>query len=98
MGDAPVDEDRREGYNGVSSSASSRTNINLLVGSLTTAWFSFPAGAWAAAAAIVGDAGGMEMGARLDAPAAISFGAVMAAFAFLQVKVAACSKVSPAPW
>lgn len=35
--------------------------------------------------AIVGEAGGGEMGARLDAPAAISFGAVVVAFAFLQV-------------
>lgn len=92
--DALVDEERREGCNTVSSSSSgsssspssSKTNINLLAGSsLTAAWSMFPAGAWAAAAAIVGDAGGAEMGARLDAPAAISFGAVMAAFAFLQV-------------
>lgn len=36
--------------------------------------------------AIMGDAGGGEMGARLDAPAAISFGAVVVAFAFLQVQ------------
>eukprot|EP00903_Cladosiphon_okamuranus_P006484 g6343.t1 len=63
------------------------TNMNVLVGSLTAAWSAFPAGAWAAAAAIAGDAGGMEMGARLDAPAAISFGSVMAAFAFLQARV-----------
>ena len=93
MSDAPVGEEQHEGCSTAvrsssSSSSSSSTNINnLLVGSsLTAAWSAFPAGAWAAAAAaIVGDAGGVEMGARLDAPAAISFGAVMAAFAFLQV-------------
>lgn len=39
----------------------------------------------ATAAAVAGEAGGAEMGARLDAPAAISFGAVVIAFAFLQV-------------
>lgn len=46
------------------------------------------AAAAAAEEAIMGDAGGGEMGARLDAPAALSFGAVVVAFAFLQVNSA----------
>lgn len=43
------------------------------------------ASAAAATTAVAGQAGGAEMGARLDAPAAISFGVVVVAFAFLQV-------------
>lgn len=94
--DGAVDEEPRGERDSVSRGTSMKTtNINVVAGSLMAAWSAFPTGAWAAAAAIVGDAGGMEMGARLDAPAAISFGAVVAAFAFLQVRtiVSICRKL-----
>lgn len=47
----------------------------------------------ASAAAAAGEAGAGGMGARLDAPAAISFGGVFIAFAFLQVRKARCAAV-----
>eukprot|EP00904_Undaria_pinnatifida_P002989 jgi/Undpi1/12691/HiC_scaffold_6.g02359.m1 len=50
----------------------------------------------AAEEAIMGDAGGGEMGARLDAPAAISFGAVVVAFAFLQARIRTAIKARTA--
>lgn len=94
MSDAPLDEEQREGGDKSVIRSSRRGSSSILGFFLTAACSSaFPrcasattAAAAAAAVEVVGDAGGGEMGARLDGPAAISFGAVVVAFAFLQVR------------
>ncbi|CAM9588420.1 unnamed protein product [Pylaiella littoralis] len=92
--DNPMDEVQCEGENKHLSSGSRRGSNMLGFFSTVACSSAFPrsasaavAAAAAAAAEVVGDAGGGEMGARLDAPAAISFGAVVVAFAFLQARI-----------
>lgn len=78
----PSGEGRREGV------VNSIARGGGVVAFVTAACSAFPTCASAAAAAaIVGEAGGSEMGARVDPAATTSFAAVVVAFAFLQVNV-----------
>lgn len=61
-----------------------RNVAGVAMGGFLAACWAFPSRALAASA-IVGDAGGGEMGARVDPAATSAFGLVALAFAFLQV-------------
>ncbi|CAM9486358.1 unnamed protein product [Ectocarpus sp. 6 AP-2014] len=85
MSSAPSGEGRREGNRVVGSIARGSG----VVAFVTAACSAFPScsSAAAAAATIVGEAGGSEMGARVDPAATTSFAAVVVAFAFLQARI-----------